>query len=149
MYYYIFLRKDFLSLSFNSLPLMSVTCSGSVSDVRTEPLCRFCFNKRGQLTLRLSARSLRSVSDPGSDAVPCWLGFKQGPAVLRPRRGSVPGRALLHGLGLLHRHGRHRAHLRLRRLLCSGRDRHLQRQSPGGDRGGEEPHLPPLRITLL
>lgn len=71
--------------------------------------------------------SCRSVPDPRSDAVPCWLGFRQGPAVLRTRRGAVPRRSLLHGLGLLHRHGWHCAHLCLRCLLCSGWDRHLQR----------------------
>lgn len=69
----------------------------------------------------------RSVSDPGSDVVPCWLGFWQGPALLRSRCLAIPGRALLHGLGLLHRHGWHRAHLHLRCLLGAGRDRHVQR----------------------
>lgn len=86
----------------------------------------------------------RSVPDSGSNAVPRWLGLRQGPAVLRPRRLPLPRRPLLHGLGLLHGHGRHRAHLCLRRLLGTGRDRHFKRQSPGGDRGGEKPHLPPL-----
>ena len=39
----IFLHKDFLSSTCNSLPLMSVTRS------RTEPLCHFYLNKRGSV----------------------------------------------------------------------------------------------------
>ena len=90
---------------------------------------------------------LRSVPDPGADAVPRGLGLGQGAAVLRPRRRAVPRRPVLHGLGLLHRHGRHRAHLPVRRILRAGRDRNLQRQGAGGDWGGEEPHLPPLGVS--
>lgn len=109
-------------------------------------LLRLCFDKLPSTNdPSLWFPSRRSVSDPGSDVVPCWLGFRQGPAVLRSRRGSVPGRTLFHGLGLLHCHGRHRTHLHLCCLLRTGRDRHLQRQGPGGDRGGEKPHLPPLK----
>ncbi|KAF6721737.1 Lipoma HMGIC fusion partner-like 2 protein [Oryzias melastigma] len=76
---------------------------------------------------------------------PAGWGSDKVQPVLRSRLGAVPHRPLLHGLGLLHCNGRHPAHLHLRRLLSSGRDRHVQRQSSGGDRGGQEPDLPPLR----
>jgi len=120
--------------------------SGVITPVVSKSCCICCISVPAQLlTCHLSCYpSHRSVPDPGSDVVPRWLGFRQSPAVLRARRGSVPGRTLLHGLGLLHCHGGHRAHFHLRRLLCSGRDRHLQWQGSGGDRGGQEPDLPPL-----